>query len=271
MIFDFFRVQVFLAISLLFLSIQEIEAKQNLEEKNPSPYVSNSVWQKAKKYLMPEDHPIKSELDQIFSKSRALCDMHSMEGAGFVPALPRHHNQMIVTRHPRLPGYLIKAYLDEQDYFKKKPEYYYWFKRLKGAQLIENAIITHQYGHLFKVPKKWIYLLPDEPSPPPHYLRKMFILVVEDMELFDDKTNEQIWGSEWVTKELLKALYTIADELGLYDTTKPDNCPFSLDGKVAFIDTELYHKKPVKYYRMNPYLSPSMQTYWKKLTKQDEH
>ena len=194
-------------------------------------------------------------------------DQWSITAAGFDASPPQHQTQMIVAKHPSLQGYVIKAYLDEQDYYSGKPEHYYWIKRIKGAELIRKSINTHKYNNFFKVPKKWIYLLPDEPSPSPNYLRKLFILVEEDMELFDNKTNENLWGSEWVTKDLLNALCTITTELGLLDSARPENCSFSIDGKAAFVDTELYHRIRVKYFRLTPYLSPPMQEYWNKLTK----
>lgn len=234
---------------------------------SPSKYISNDIWLQLHPFIMPDDHPIKQKLDKIFSASRALCDLQSMIAAGFEPALPQHHTQIIVTKHPELKGYIVKAYLDIQEYHSGKPEYYFWKKRITGAQLIKKSIKNHKFEHLLKVPKKWIYLLPDEPSPPPNYLRKMFILVEEDMNIYDDRTNEALWGSSLVTNELLDALYTIITELGLRDCAKPANCPISRDCRVAFVDTQSYHAKTVNYYKLTPYLSPPMQQYWIELVK----
>ncbi len=242
----------------------------NLEVINPSLYVTNTLWANIQDYLIPYDHPAKIKLDEIFSASRALYNMHSMIAAGFEAAKPQHHSQIIVTRHPELRGYVIKAYLDEQEYHSGKPEYYFWIKRIIGSRLIKNLIESHKYEHLIKVPKKWIYLLPDEPSPPDGSLRKMFILVEEDMDIYPDKRNEKLWGSSAVTKELLKALFTITTELGLFDCAKPANCPIAKDGKVALIDTQSYFAKRVKYHKLTPYLSPSMKRYWLKLTAKSE-
>ncbi len=252
----------------LLLWIQKIEADQERPVvANPSIYVSNEIWEQVIEYLMPNDHPIKEKLDQIFLRSRALTDKKSMKAAGFAAAKPQHHSQIIVAKHPELKGYVIKAYRDDQDYHSGKPEQYFWIKRAQGARLIQESIVAHKYEHLFKVPKKWIYVLPDEPSPPSNYLRKIFILVEEDMELLDKKRNKKSWGSSVITKELLQALYTILTELGLFDCSKPSNCPFSIDGRVAFIDTQSYHKKRVKYHNLTPYLSSSRRSYWEKLIK----
>lgn len=238
---------------------------ENAELSSPSRYVNDSVWIQVRDYLMPNDHPLKKNLDQIFSASRALADMESMKEAGFKFSRPQHHTQIIVTKHPKLKEYVIKAYLDEQEYHSGKPEYYFWIKRIKGARLIQKAIENHKYEHLFKVPKKWIYLLPDEPAPAACPQIKMFILVEEDMDIYNDKKNERLWGGQSVTEEMLNALYTILTELGLFDCAKPSNCPFSRDGRVAFVDTQSYNAKQVKYHKLAPYLSPQMRSHWKML------
>lgn len=87
------------------------------------------------------------------------------------------------------------------------------------------------------------------------------------MDLYDDKTNEKRWGSRWVTQDLLEALFTLTTELRLADCTKPKNCPFSMDGKVAFIDTQTFNTGYVKYQRLTPFLSSPMRDYWEKITK----
>ena len=239
----------------------------NAANTSPSTFVSSKVWKKVEEFMMPNNHPAKPILDQIFSQSRAFLNMEAMQLAGFAPAIPQHHTHIIVTRHPALPGYVIKAYLDEQPYHSGEPEHFFWIKRVTGAKLIQEFINEHHYGHLFKVPQKWIYLIPDEPAPPSDYLRKMFILVETDMDIFDDATNQTLWGSNIVTEELLNALYVTTTELGLFDCAKPANCSFSKDGRAAFVDTQSFHKKKVKYYKLTPFLSPEMQKYWGNLIK----
>jgi len=252
----------------LLLSTQFVEASQTkLTNNSPSRYVSNEVWKEVRSYLIPNNHPVKKKLDLMFSEARVLSDIESLENAGFEYLPPQHRTQMIVAKHPDLKGYVLKTYLDEQEYYEGKPEHYYWIRRIKGARLIQNYINTHGYGDLFKVPKKWMYLLPDKPSPPRKYLRKKFLLIAEDMELYDDKTNEELWGNDkWATKKLLRALYAITTDLGLLDSAKPSNCFFSIDRKAAFVDTELYRRTHIRYDKLTPFLSPSMQNYWRKVT-----
>lgn len=267
------RFSPFFLLSALVLSIwmEGIHAHHDSRAvASPSIYVTDTLWKQVAEFLLPNDHPIKERLDEIFIRSRATCNIEAMIAAGFERAKPQHHTRIIVTRHSNLQGYVFKTYLDNEPYHSGNPEHYYWIKRATGARLIQNSIRIHHYEHLFKVPNKWIYLLPDEPSPPAGSIRKKFILVEEDMELIAPKLNKKKWGSDEVTEELLHALYTISSELGLFDCTKVDNCPFSEDGRVAFIDTQSYHKKRVKYHKLTRYLSPPMRTYWKKLIKSNK-
>lgn len=168
--------QLFLVVGFMLILRAVLGANQE-ELVNSSIYFNDEVWAGVKDYLIANEHPIKEILDQIFSRSRALSDMESMATARFAPAVTQKHTGIIVTRHPELKGYVIKAYLDKEPYHDGKPEHHFWIKRVKGAQLVREFIAAHHYESIFKVPKKWIYLLPDEPSPPHHYLRKMFILV----------------------------------------------------------------------------------------------
>jgi hypothetical protein len=130
--------------------------------------------------------------------------------------------------------------------------------------LINREIAIHHWEKLFKTPKKWIYLLPEYPAPPKEFIRKNFILIEEDVYTLD----ASIWKSELVTYELLDAFYRLLEDLGLNDCAKPENAPFCIDGKIAFIDTESHDAWPVRYKKMVPYLAPKMQDYWKVLTSQ---
>lgn len=229
-------------------------------------HVSQEVWEEVSPYFLPFDHPLKAKLDKIFTKSRALQDTKTLKRAGFLDVKVRKWTRLVVAKHAQLSGYLVKLYMDKQHYHHKLPEHYFWLRRIEGAALIRAYIKTHQLEGIFKVPKKWIYPLPEEPSPPASYLRKNFILIVEDMNIYEDSINNKIWGSKYVTHELLNQFYQLLTSLGFNDCSKPENAPFSKDGRIALIDTQTYYTWPIKYDRLLPYLSPDMQTYWQKLT-----
>jgi hypothetical protein len=218
-------------------------------------------------YLLPDNHPIKSSLDSIFSQSRACLDIKSMKKAGFANPKPRKFTRLIVTSHPLLKGYIVKLYLDAQRHYKRKTELGHWSARILGAHYIREYIDKNNLHHLFKIPHKWIYRLPDMPKPPRELNRKEYILICEDMQILDRKQNQEAWSSNAVTPELLSHLYNMLNDLGLHDCGSIDNIPFTTDGRIAFIDTETYGEWPVNYKRLSQHLSLEMKTYWTGLIK----
>ncbi len=220
-------------------------------------------------YLIPDDHPAKKVLDVITKeqKGSVFHDLDSMTMAGFDYADPQPTTGIIVTRHPCLQGYVIKAYLDTQEYYAGRPESYYFEKRAEGADLIRLAIAEYNYDHLLKVPKKWIYKLPKAAYRPlpANCKPKQYILIEDDMDILSDEENKEMWKSTRATRELLDAIYTVVTKYRFRDCTKPANCPFTKDGRVAFVDTQSFYKKKVGYKKLTRYLSPEMQQYWKSL------
>ena len=232
--------------------------------KGPSPEVREKIGP----FLLPDDHPARAKLDGIFSTSRALLSVKSMKKAGFIDPVPQKFTRLIVTRHPDLPGFVIKAYLDAQRYYKDKPEHHYWLLRIQGAEAIRKMVASNGWEHQFKVPQKYIYELPQEPAPPPEYRRKHFILIEEDMELLSAKENKAMWSSSAVTPDLLDHLFQLVNGLGLHDCVSTHNIPFSIDGRIAFIDTQTYDEWPIDFGRLTSSLSPDMKTYWKQRLKE---
>lgn len=228
---------------------------------------THHIQKEIQPYLIPETHPAKKVLDEIMAQADApvFFDMPSMMAAGFDFAIPQRKTGIIVTRHPKLPNLVIKAYLDTQEYYEGKPEHYYWIKRVQGANLIRSAIKKHSFEHLLKTPNKWIYELPDMPYKAFPEKRKLYILIEDDMDILDDAESKARWSSPHATKELIFALHTIITEFQFKDCAKPANCPFSNDGRVALVDTQSFYKKSVGYYKLTPYLTPEMQKYWQSL------
>jgi hypothetical protein len=215
-------------------------------------------------YLLPNNHPIKPVLDQIFSATRAILNLKTLEKAGFIYSKPRKFTNLIIARHPLLPGYIFKLYLDAQRYHKEKPEEYFWMLRIQGANLVRHEIEANHLQEWVKVPQKWIYTLPKKPKAPKGYLAKESILVEEDMQLLASEDNEVIWKSAYVTPQHLEALYLILKNVGLSDCAKPDNMPFSYDGRVAFIDTQT-HGRSVPYDQLAHWLSSENELFWEQL------
>lgn len=223
-----------------------------------SPYVTHEIWERVKPYLLPSNHPVKARLDKLFSKSRITLNQDTVAAAGFDRSTVRTYSHNIVSKHPALKGYLVKFFTDEQDLEDYTP----LICRIEGANCVKAIIEERGYQKMFKVPNKWIYPLPEEPSPPAGYYRKNFILVVEDMYIYRKSKNTRRW-KENMTPRRADAMYVILQLAGLNDSIYPFNLPFCEDGKQAFIDTEHHHTWPVHFDLMLPYFSSEMEQYWR--------
>ena len=230
-------------------------------------YVDIELWDDLVPYFLPEDHPIKLAMDKIFlQKKRVTKSKHSLKKAKFKTIRKGEMHKAFIVSHQSLKGYLLKLYVDKQ--YKVSDG-----KRLKGrilgAQVVQETIDEYGFQSIFKVPKKWIYPLPQEPSPPDKkkYKRKNFVLVVEDMNILDKEKNKEKWKSSTMTEDLLDAIFTMIDEAGLSDSIYAFNIPFSHDGRLAFVDTEYYNKWPIHFGYLGAYFSPEMKEYWKMLIK----
>lgn len=224
-------------------------------------HIDDATWVSVQPYLLPSNHPLKSKLDQIFSGFRATTDANSMKFAGFETLDTWKWDKVFVARHPQLKGFLIKAYLDDHLYMDDKS----LVNRIVGAENLRSAIKAFGYQSYFKVPRKWLYPLPDFPGALPGLRRKNFILIVEDMDLVTKEKNEQLYRKSADTK-LLHALFNLMNTLGLDDSIYIKNIPFSKNGKIAFVDTERHGLWPIPFEKLTPMLSPKMKEYWKQLT-----
>jgi hypothetical protein len=226
------------------------------------------VLEYTKAYLLPETHPVKAVLGQIFSKRRAVATEQTMAEAGFIFAqsIPR---KITVAKHPALEGYLIKTYLDNNS--EPRKEWIYLVRRIQKALKIDETINHYGYQEIMKVPQKWIYVLPEQPDLEDFNQRKC-LLIVEDMHILSKAKNSLHYSSE-MTKNRLKAIYTVISENLLLDCVYIRNIPFCEDGKIAFIDTEPFTgpKEKICYDCLTKYLSPRLQSFWRKLFTLEEY
>ncbi len=133
--------------------------------------------------------------------------------------------------------------------------------RIEGAKRIRKYIEEHQLEAYFKVPQKWIYVIPKQYEKGKDYYLKYTILVEEDMELLPKNGNLKMWQSDQVTSHLLQEVYLIIKKLGLRDCAKPDNIPFSSDFRIAFIDTQTFGESSIPYQRLLPFLNTKNKKY----------
>lgn len=219
--------------------------------------VPYDVWERLSPYFLQEDHPAKKKLDLIFSSKDLLKNEGSLKKAGFKPTGARGYSKTLILKHKKLKKHLIKTYTDDQIGIV---DYEIWMRRIDGAFAVSSAIENHGFQKFFKVPRKWIYQVPRNGN---SFDEKNFVLVVEDMEIYDKRGNGIMWSNaEYVNKENLNALYIILKEVGLKDSIYIDNIPFSIDERIAFVDTDHFYQWPVQYGRLTPVLEKNMQDYW---------
>lgn len=230
---------------------------------NANPLVTPEVWLKLEPYFLPADHPIKMDLDHLFQKHRVTSSLESFEKCGFGKAKLRKPTNIVIGKSPRFKGFIFKVFLDCQP---PLCEWENWLRRIEGASAIQQCLVQNDFHH-FVVPKKWIYPLPQEPSPAtPQEQRKNFILIVEDMNILNKKDNLKAYKTR-MNERLLNELYVILSEVGLLDSVYPDNIPFTKTGQIAFVDTEHHHhpKDKVPYEKLTPFLSTKMGAFWSSL------
>lgn len=228
-------------------------------KKNGS--VDEVTWNTLQPYLLPSNHPLKPKLDDIFLRMRATATAHFMKRAGFESLEEWKWDKVFVAKHPHLKGYLIKAFLDDHHLMDDK----ILVNRIICAENIRSAIKVYGYQAYFKVPRKWLYQLPENPPTLPGLHQKNFILVVEDMDLVSQKENKDMFHN-LITEKHLSALFLLINTLGLSDSVYIKNIPFSKDEKIAFVDTERYGLWPILFHKLTPKLNSKMKKYWKQQT-----
>lgn len=235
--------------------------------------ISENSWNAVTPYLLPADHPAKKILDRIFSSARASGSSKALKSAGFQIEDDKEQD-LIVAKHPLLKGYVIKLYYDDYDIPNSSEpvgEPQTWINRIIGVQRVRESIQRHHLEDLFTTPRKWIYPLPENPLPSctgsTQCFPKNFILVSDDMHLVSHAKNIELYKTA-ITKRHLEGLYTIIKETHLWDSVYIDNNIFTESGKIAFIDTEDFDAKPIKFQLMTASFSPEMQAEWIKLVKE---
>lgn len=229
------------------------------------PDVSQEIWDEIGSNLLPPNHPAWPKLNRVFCKARATQTPEHFRKAGFKRWTPGRWSRVAASTHPEFPEYFLKVYCDNElgiIYDWKK-----WLHRIRGAETIRDCIKEYHLEEHFKVPHKWIYPLPKNPSPPnnSHYIRKNFLLVCENMRIQDHETNEKLYKTK-MTKKMANELYTVLQVCGLRDSVFVFNIPFCKDGKIAVIDTEYHHKWPLPYEKLNHAFSSEVRAYWERIT-----
>lgn len=231
------------------------------------PYVRGKsvpveIWQTVRPYFLPASHPLRSKLDKLF-KTRITLNHHTLKAAGFLTPHPRQFSHSIVSMNKNIKGFVFKFFSDDQP---KIDDARQLMKRILGAKAINKSLKRLGWGKHFIVPKKWIYPLPENPAPPQGSFRKNFILIAEEINVYHNEANRVQWRTK-VTPLLLRGVYSIVTDVGLYDSLIPSNIPFarSQKEKMVFLDTEHFGGNQIPYKRISPYLSAEMEQVWNAL------
>lgn len=229
-----------------------------------NPIFTIEMQQQIRPYLLPLEHPAKIHLDNIFANSGVLENESSFANAGFETLFAMPYSFIRVARHPDLPGYILKVYLDSE--FRKKKNRPGWLSltlRCVGAENIRNLINEKKFIY-FSVPDKWIYPLPANPADQLKLSKQPVILIETDMNLVSKEETRDAWLNK-ITYAHLDELYCILSH-GYGSSGLVRNVPYTKDGKFAFVDTERPRKTP-KYAKARKNFSKEMQKYWDKLVK----
>lgn len=247
-------------LSFFYKSSTRLIAEASPYEKNPQ--VAEYIWNTLEPYFVPEYSKEKIALDTIFQEEGVLKSIKTLNRAGF-HLITNPKSKIIVLSHSDLKGYLFKVYLESENI----PEWDCWLRRARGSRVIQDAINEYGYEHIMKVPRKWIYPLPQDKRPLKEgTFRKYFVLLVEKMDILSYKKNKRAFKTK-VNQETLIALYTLLTENLLIDSVYADNIPFCKDGRIAFVDTEFSgdRTRDVPLSAVGQYLSSDMLAVWEQL------
>lgn len=226
-----------------------------------NPYLDQSMQILMAPYLLPTTHPAKPILDVIFSQSRAIANKETFANAGFITLHAQPSSYIRVAKHPAIPGYLLKVYLDTIVELKRGRVGWQWLTdRCIGAENIKK-LIKKKKLQFFTVADKWIYPLPPEPKP--QEPAQPIVLLVRDMNLVSYHDSVSAWKN--ASHALINELYCVLSH-GYGSYFLPGNIPLTKSGKFAFVDTE-YPKRKISMHNVKRFLSTEMKGYWDQLVK----
>jgi hypothetical protein len=226
-----------------------------------NPHLDQKMRTLMAPYLLPLDHPIKATLDSIFSQSRVTQDKQTLIDAGFSVIASMPGSFVVVARHPAVPGYVFKLYLDSETRCKQGIPNWEWLtRRCIGAEKIRKLIHKKKLRY-FTIPDKWLYPLPLNFSSQGSQAQPV-VVVETDMELESEQATELAWKTH-ITPKHLDELYAILRN-GYGTIRLAPNIPYTKNGTFAFTDTE-YPERRFKLKRAKLYLSEEMQLYWDQL------
>jgi hypothetical protein len=224
-----------------------------------NPCLSERMKSRMAPWLLPQVHPMKAALDEIFSQPGVNNSEKTLRKAGFKVLFSQKRSLIRVISHPNLPGYLIKLFPNSEKALLSSG-----WKRLTirciVAKKIKSIIARHHLRH-FIVADKWLY-----PVPCTHQKAgcQPVVLLVKNMNIYSRKETKHVWKKH-ASRRVVKELYQILGR-GYGSPFLSGNLPYTKMGTFAFIDTE-YNKRKINLGHARSFLSRPMQRYWNSLVK----
>lgn len=210
------------------------------------------------KYLLPNKHPLYTQLKHLFEHPDMFETPDHLRAAGF-QVINKVHRKLMVATHPSIKNYLFKKF---QNCISKEHQLRNYLSRIDGARALSHFIAENHLQHIV-VPKKWIYPLPKQFSNP-ITREKTYILIVEKIDICsggknsDGEVAKKYYNMD---KAILKELCMVIYQFRGLDSML-HNMPFTHQNKIAFIDTEKWNIKREGFLRKAmPFLSKENQTY----------
>lgn len=253
--------------------ITHCEASHSFKQFEPSitypypnfddnPLFTEEMKERIRPHLIPIFHPYKAMLDSLFIHSRAIQNETSLIASGFEILMTTPYTYVTLAKHPLIPGYLFKIYLDSEQRKKEdRPGWEWLVRRCEGAANIRRVIREEKIKH-FLIPDKWLYPLPYLPLTLENK-QEPVILIVTDMRLASKTETKAAWKA--VKQKELNELHSILSK-GYGSAFLTANVPYTRFKKFAFVDTE-HPQREIDLHKVIPYLSEEMRPYWYSLMK----
>ena len=130
-----------------------------------NPLLNKKIQKEIASYELPSDLSFTPIVNLIFSSSRPTFNADALVQAGFNILHKQPRSYIVVANHPALPGFLFKLYFDTELRMKNNVPGWKWFvRRCEGAKVIRKVIANKKIKN-FKVPDKYIYVLPTHTIP----------------------------------------------------------------------------------------------------------
>lgn len=175
------------------------------------------------------------DLPGLFHNPGMFESRRTWSEAGFVITNRSNCGKIMVAKHSCFPDFLFKKYTNDTSRSDQRKNYE---RRIAGASRLREFIESRDLLHVV-VPKKWLIQLPFSRKEPEH------LLVVERLNLLNEDQTEAAYRS--ISLSVLSNLCTVLYHFRGMDSNDK-NLPFTVDGRVAFIDTEHWDRGSSKPY-----------------------